>query len=473
MLEKLKKIALSIVDIPADFKLVIEDYSEGGDGSGEAFFSWANEKEEGIALTLDSKGHLKSLAVEKAAKDPAASPVTYEEARARAEQFLQKHYPDALQTFSLEKTEERKDGCTFSFRQIEHGAPVENSGCFIRVNAGGEITDFAYYGIKKVPDWPGELIAKEKLLNDLKTKMKFSLTIARMDPYFYDVDEAGLRLVYAPHPHFIRYKADGPEPVLLSEMEEIQEKYVPLPPIPAKGREQTSTPEELIGITETMEKLREVDLGETTGIVWRDRNWQKGDHDLSLESFLEDRTAGTVKAKFSKQTGELQGFIWFQERTGPLNLDRPACYEKAVEFLHQVIPDLYPYLQLEAGEDEWYGGDGKEFFQFRVVSSRGIPVETGSVVVAVNRTTGLIDQYMGPELDVKDLYNVPLEPAVSEEKAKEMYFSNLDFRLKWAVDYDEEEGSCRLIYEACHRGTGTAVHYIDAVTGELITARES
>ena len=99
--EDIRKRAISLVEIPADFHPNMEDYIEG-----EAIFSWANgEQDEGIFIKLDFSGNLTGLSIDKKDENLDAVFLNVEERRERAEQFLLSHYSDALKDLTLYKTQ--------------------------------------------------------------------------------------------------------------------------------------------------------------------------------------------------------------------------------------------------------------------------------------------------------------------------------------------------------------------------------
>ncbi|GAE45545.1 YcdB/YcdC domain-containing protein [Mesobacillus boroniphilus] len=60
--EYLKARAQQIVDVPDTFEVFIEDFSEDGNGEGEAIFVWINEEEDSsITVKLDSAGNLTAM----------------------------------------------------------------------------------------------------------------------------------------------------------------------------------------------------------------------------------------------------------------------------------------------------------------------------------------------------------------------------------------------------------------------------
>ena len=89
-----------------------------------------------------------------------------------------------------------------------------------------------------------------------------------------------------------------------------------------------------------------------TGIVWRDRDWEMKEQDLSINGFFIKHTEDTVKAFISKETGIVKSFMWFNERQGEFRLSREECFQKCIEFLQQVVPDYYDYMQLIVREVE-------------------------------------------------------------------------------------------------------------------------
>ena len=94
------------------------------------------------------------------------------------------------------------------------------------------------------------------------------------------------------------------------------------------------------------------------------------------------------------------------------------------------------------------------------------------VTIAGNRNTGNIDHYSGPSFDIEIMSEVPAVPAISENEARKLFNDHLDFELAWKKDYDSETDPYILAYEACNRKTKTAIQYVDAMTGEIISSRD-
>lgn len=279
--EEGKKRALSLVTIPEKYQLTIEEYAED-----EALFIWTNdEQDEGITINLDYNGNVTRFSVDKEEEKLVVEPMEVEERRKRADQFLLQHYPDALEHLCLSTSEKLTDSYRFNYEQLIMNLPLEHSGCYIDVNDAGDIVNFTYYGIKELPEIPKELISKKKLIEHVKNNLDFELLVSTVFVFLHDVKEDGYRLVYEMEPSFMKYNADALEPILsIIHDEEDSQVYEALPPL-QENKPTEKTIEEIVGITESMEVLREVDMGEETGVVWRDRDWKMKEKDLSLDSF--------------------------------------------------------------------------------------------------------------------------------------------------------------------------------------------
>ncbi|TXC85763.1 DUF4901 domain-containing protein [Metabacillus litoralis] len=475
--EELRKRALSIVQIPVNFQAIIEEYVEGENGEGEAMFVWINEESnEGITINLDLDGHLNSLTIDLNDKDSNEIPLNIEERKKRAEHFFLSHYPDALEELTLYEMKKMNQTYRYYYEKIVMDLPLNSAGCFIDVDPMGEIVKFSYKAVKRIPEIPRTLISKEKLIEHVQNSLDFQPTIKNLYTIIYNVAEDGLRLVYEPEESIMKFKADVLTPTLsIIHDEDVPETCVPLPPPSNTVLQKDLTIKEVVGITEEMDIIREVDMGEETGIVWRDRNWEMNEEDLSIDGYLKRQTKDTVKAFISKETGKVRSFMWFNERSGNLQLSHEDCYQKAINFLQMIIPDYHKYLQLivrENEEDEQDEARNTEVFTFRMHNSEGIPVQLEIVVVAVNNKTGHIDHYSGPSFDMEKINEIPTKTAITKKEARDIFLTHLDFELAWETDYNGDIESYILVYQACDRYSRTPIRYIDAMTGAVITARD-
>ena len=465
--EDLKERALSIIELPNDFHLLAEDYLEE-DG---VMFVWENEgQDESITIHVNSSGDLISLSIDRKDKNSTQIHLSIEERKELAEQFLLSYYPNALNDFIFTRKNEETDCIRFYYEQIVLDLPLEDAGCFIEVDRVGNIIDFTYDGVAEIPEIPETLILKERLIEDVRNKIDLQLTIADLFADFHNVEKNGLHLVYEPKSFFISYKANALKPTLTIEHEEDeQETYIPVTASSKPLISKDLSIEEIVGIPNSMEVIREIDAGDEIGRVWREPNWQMKEKDLSSTNFLSEDVEDTVNVFISKETGRMRSFSWFNERSGDLQLSREACYEKAIDFLQQVFPKYEQYLQLMVQENDEEDDGIKEWFLFPMHNGHGISLELEMIMIVINSTTGQVDHYSGPNVDVEKLYEISTEPAISKQEAKELFMENLDFELVWKKDYDSEKGSNFLVYEACERFTKRAIRYIDAITGKVIT----
>ncbi|KOP70337.1 hypothetical protein AMS59_20045 [Lysinibacillus sp. FJAT-14745] len=464
--DKLKERALSIVPLPSHYKLIIEDYFE----DERVMFSWANEQQdESLTVELDYIGNLIYISIEKNDSVSEADSLSNDEKRRCAEQFLLSHYPSALEDLTFSKAEELSRVDRFYFEQIVMDLPLEYAGCFIDVDALGNIVGFRYNGVKISPKIPSSLVSKEALMEYVRKALALQLVITKLSCDVYNVKKDGLHLAYQVN-SFLHFKADSLAPTLTIIRDENEpESYAALPPLPTNMIGNEFTNEEIIGITDELELIREVDRGPEIGIVWRKRDWEMKEKDLSMNSFFKMRSEDTVKAIISKKTGKIQSFGWMHERLGNLQLSQEACYQKAIDFLLKIIPDYYPYLQRLFREDEEEDERESESFIFHAHYSQGISI-IDMVIVVVNRTTGQIDYYSGPKFDLDELSQIPTVPAISMEQACLQFLENVDFQLVWDKNYDNEIESYQLVYQACDRHTRAPIRYIDATTGEIIVS---
>lgn len=478
--KELLRMANSIVKIPDDYELTIEDYLESEKAEGEAMFLWtAQKQDEAISVHLDYQGNLTYLSVDRQEKGPAAIAMDEVEKRKCAEQFLRTHYPDALSYLTFYKSKKLSHADRFYYEQIVMGLPLEHAGCYMDIDPLGEVVTFSYSHkrVSRIPEIPATLISKEKLKEHIGHTLQFRLKIYSLHSEIHDVEQDGLYLVYEPNAVYQKFRAANLSPDRkMSSDEGESETHVPLPTLSLKKVRRDLRMEEVIGIRENLEIIREVDMGEETGIVWRERNWQTAAKDLSLDGFFRRQTEDTVKAFVCKSSGKVRSFVWFMERKGDRQLTREECYTIAIEFLEWMLPEHFGFLQLrvsKAGDETKEAenrdddiDDLKEVFIFTAHNGHGIPVDS-IVTVTVNRTTGLVDYYKGPDFDIEQLRHLPIKPALTEERAKEIFMSHLDFELKWDHNYGEEESNT-LVYQLCDVKARTPIRYIDAITGAVI-----
>lgn len=478
--KELRRRAWVITEIPDNFHLEIEDYFEGENGEGEAMFFWSSqETDEGITICLDYNGNLIDLSIDLHRHYEDITSISEEACKERAERYLLKFYPNALKELTFYRMKRLDDAYRFYYERFVMDIPLDDAGSFIDIDPKGNVVRFFYRPIKEKPEIPTIRISKDKLIEHVKSRLNFRLQITNLFTDVHDVAKDGLYLVYEPDPSFMNYKADVSMPTLsIIHDEEEPETFVPLDSISiASDISKEQSVEDIIGITDEMEIIREVDMGDETGVVWRNRNWEPESHDqdLSVGSYFKRYNEDTVKAFISKKTGKVRSFMWLNERSGNLHFTREECFQKAVNFLSVVLPGYHNYyLQLIVR-----GDDGeieevrkREVFLFQLNHSTSIPIFPGIIMVAVNGETGQIDHYTGPSFDIEQLSQIPGKPTLSKDEAKTRFLNQLDFKLTWSKDYEGDTESFQLVYQACDKLFGTPIRYIDALTGAVITEKE-
>ncbi len=472
-LEQLKEQARAIADVPEHYALEIEDFmqNEAKPESGEAMFVWSDpETGEGILVTLGKNGDLIDLTVDREGEEnTTVRLLPLSERQKRAEQFMTKHYPEALKLFHLTHTNEKRGAVQFTYEQKVMGLPLPHSGCDVKVNDSGDIVGFTYHGEKPAPDVPAELVSKESLRQHVADSLDLRLQVACLHEEIYEGGNGKWRLVYEPLPRVVSFRADDGKP--LSGGSDEEGEYVSFEPLPELlpdgGISHGSSIEQLIGVDESqLERVRELDMGDQLGVVWRDRKWRDDTEDRSLKGFFDRRTQDTVKAMIDKKSGRLCSFMWFAERNGDLALTREECLHIALSFLQQILPEPHRYLRLKRWSDE-ETDSRREMFTFRLYAGN-VPVYLQYVQICVNRTTGYVDHFTGMDIDPTQLDLVPTSPEVERETAKAHYLQALDFKLAWQKDDDKGEDAYMLVYKLCHRDTQKTIPFIDAVTGEVI-----
>jgi len=479
--EALRKRAQEIINIPDHFHPVIEEYFEGDDG--EALFPWTNEAEDKeIVINLDLAGHLTSLSIESESAQLPTTPLDKATRKIRAEEFLGTHYPNALSALTLQRTTEHEENIHFYYEQMVAGLPLALAGCFIKVDPSGQVIEFRYDGVKPHPNLPNQFISTDTLKNDLQRNLEFELKIVQEERTTDAVKDNGLRLVYEPKQYVLDYIADQMTPTLTVDFDEDQEDYhtyVPLlsPSEQPSKQDRHESIETFVGIPEQMEIIREVDTGEETGIVWRDKDWVKETTDLSIADYFEDQSGDTVKAFISNTTGQVTRFLWFKQPSSKLQLDTASCYQRAIDFLHEALPGCDTYLQRiicddnDVAEEDGVEEDEQilnETFFFGLFNAQDIPVGLEMISVSVSPVTGEINEYGGPSFEMKQLDSIPGEARISKQEARAYFIEHVDFQLAWDLDYDEDPPADRLVYQVCERQTKKKIHYVDAITGALI-----
>lgn len=458
--EQLAKLALNFVSIPDNYQLLVEDYS-----NEQATFMWStDELEEGIEVSLDPNGKLLDLT-----RPPSTTGklVTTQQQQAIAEQFLTAQYTEALDYLTVSTIIEKEDETKFLYKQFVGGYPLESYYTKIIVSKYGEIIDFTYNGYTKAPPKiPTQLASKDRILQQV-FKAPWTLSMKYLVSDNCSVPQSGLYPIYESPIVYQSFNAIDGKALFEEEVEEDVSSFTKFPYV--KPLEKQKTLENIIGVTDCMEKLREIEIDENTlGIVWRKKDW-KAPKDKSMENFLLERIEDTVKAKVDKHSRNLKEFMWFKERTGELDLSFEACRDIACTFIATHFKQYVPYLQMQIKKSS-FNEANRAFFTFPLHVAPGLQIEWEHFYVGVNKTTGFIDIFRSPSMDLELLYSYdsatiqPIENVIPALKKADAF-------LQWSRQYDENKNDEVLQYRLGLSETKQQIVGIDATTGQLIVSK--
>ncbi|AGL00139.1 DUF4901 domain-containing protein [Desulfoscipio gibsoniae] len=490
---KLREKASSIVSIPENYHLVVEDNI-----ADERLFIWEDPQhpEANIEITLDLQtGELIKLSIDKN-QDNACSGAdcaipSADQAKRIADEFIKQHLPDLRGEYTWIHIEAGRRHMHISYRQETGGLPLPFSGCNCTVDSGGNITDFKHYGCKNKPAWPASITdvktVKQQIVEDLRMK----LCIMRLYPSMHEVEDLEYRLVYEPVPCLRSFNAiTGRD--LFEPDHYLMPRSHPVRPPQQAPEQQENNIEKLIGVDPHLFVLvREKEDEEDIRYVWK-----KKEHAHQPVAIVEDRSFdaywrkrlpniwlfdNSIIAVVEKSTGRLRQLYKDNTCAGNLALSRDECLEKALHFLQRVFPEYPHYLQLqESKEPEDGQRPDREFFAFDVYVN-GIPVYLEIVRVSVHTATGEIGIYSGVSFEmISMLAGRNFHPRITEQEALKIYLEHLDVELVWER---EEDDSCgyQLIYRPTisadrtpctpEYGERREVQYIDACSGERIWSR--
>ncbi|USK31945.1 DUF4901 domain-containing protein [Bacillus sp. F19] len=154
--------ARQICVIPSEYQLEIEDYSEDG---SRAIFAWKHpdEEEMGILIELDGNGHLIDLTKDKSTEEVHHDIFDQDELKKKALQFVEIHYPGAVNMFMEEHVHKIDENLRVSYIQMELDLPLLFTGFYIDINEHGEIMQFHYDGPAEQIFFQSSCCLKKKL----------------------------------------------------------------------------------------------------------------------------------------------------------------------------------------------------------------------------------------------------------------------------------------------------------------------
>ena len=458
--EQLKEIALNFFSIPEHYKLAIENVTDEN-----AMFHWkdVNSVDE-YYIELDRHGNLLSLSQP---IKQSSEHISVKEQQLIAEQFLTSHYPEALHYYTLSKIIEHEDRTRFNFEQFVGGYPLARLNCFIEIAANGDVHEFNYRGYTKTPpSLPEKLVPKEIILNKL-FEADWTPSLSYLTSETYSVPASGLYALYESPVVYQTLDADIKsctfDEVVDANLDVDEIVYVPLPAVAPQVPEQS--PEAIIGVTPSMEIVQQAMTEEDTEVtVWREKDWQ-APIDNSLDSYWQKQYEERVKAKITKSTNRLKGFVWFKERTGDFDLSYEECRNIAISFITTYYREYVPYLQMKLDEPS-FNKLHRACFVFSLTVD-DYHVDNEFFMITVNKTTGYIDMLMTSDTDISVIKAYKPTPLLQLFEAKQA-LKEVDAHLKWKHSYKDDDTTEQLVYAFSHSKTKQHIRGINAVTGELI-----
>ncbi|MBZ5750648.1 YcdB/YcdC domain-containing protein [Metabacillus rhizolycopersici] len=466
-IDELRVIALQIGHVDDEYEAEIEDYNQD---AGVAVFAWKKKESEelGIWIELANDGSLLNLSRDVWSTKKGFSNFSEEQLKKRALEFVNHHYPYAENQFTLEKWNQLEEGTyRLSYVSMALELPLPFSGFFLTIAKSGEITEFRYYGEAINIQYPEMLVEKEVIKEKFLTELNMDLQITEISSELYVDGDSQLHLVYEPSLPFYSYPADGHRDEYSDDEEDERSESLECIFRPKENQEQLN---DLIGFDEqSFEKIREVDLGNVTGSVWRTKAGSSElQDDLTIDGFFHRRNDYTLKLMHDNESGNLHSMYSFLNRKGNLLLDYLECKELALQMLFHLYPLANQIFRLVVAKEGNEEGSNHFHYEFRVFHKE-IPIRVGAAMISVNRTTGKIDHYMSPGLDPELLVSVNTQPAITEVETKEIYQRAFTIKLEWTQEYlENHESHYTLTYVPSFPLLEGEIAFIEAQTGQKI-----
>ncbi|MGE7624381.1 YcdB/YcdC domain-containing protein [Viridibacillus sp. NPDC096237] len=465
--EQLKQKAQAIGGIPSGYELEIEDYREN-ELDSDTIFVWKDphDEENGIWVTLDRDSQLIGLTKYTSSKSTIEH-LANERLQELALQFVFDHYPNAFEQFTLEKIKERQGGrLQFTYSQYELELFLPLTGFFVEITKSGEIVCFRYDGVAEKIIHPDKIIHKDEARSILLNELIMETTIDVLSKEVYEEGDDLSHLMYEPCLRSHQLLADGKTPEIERE-EEISRQLIPLPK-PTKTT--TKDVDAFIGLDRSIfQQIREQEMGDTIGTVWRIAKDEPELSDRSFEGFFKQRNDKTIKIITYKDSGRLKGVYSFLDRKGSLQLSMNECEEIAMQFLYKLYPQADQFFRMKADTEE---DETNACFHLELYHC-GIHLRFGFTCITVNRTTGHIDNYLGPDIHPELIAGLPSEPAISKEQAKELFTSLFDVELQWRKEYtDDSEGYYQLVYIPMYPNLEGDLAFIEAEDARVIVKKD-
>jgi hypothetical protein len=489
VLNQALNVACQYVHIPPQYKMIIRDLIVGEDRSTALFF-WVHPENEQeyidveIQVTADEYRLIhfdfeaRADACNRARENPI--PLSLQQRIQCAKTFLEHYEPAFLETFTNCKIEEGEQLLHLAFSQEAGGIPLPQTGCTIAVDPFGNVIKFRYYGkTQSLPDLPNSRISEQEAKERFLSCLEMELMYADLSSGIYETNDClsdPYQLVYHVHlPTFLSAQSGMVVyPKVTDEPEDVQQPNETWTPVTehihfdVPKLELHEILETFLGIREKgYKRIRDVDLGESIRVEYRRSDLEPVQEDRSLDGFFKVRTHGTVKIEIDKQTKRLTGLMNFTPESGKYDLSNEECFQIALQFLNCVIPEMIPHLYLVASGEEEESQNDEDLKHFRFsMRVQNIPVYMGDVFVSVNRSSGFIVQYSGP-----NTFYIPgvneRKPVFTKEDVHAILSHDMHVVLEWLQHgSSDQDRTYELVYRRFF--PNGEIRFLDAETGTPI-----
>lgn len=436
----LKEKALHSFPIPAQYEMIIEDYSEN-----RAFFIWGNpnNEQECISVSFTKDGVLQeytNYSTEKILKNE-----SIEVLEKVTKDFIQQYYPNLLQSLSFTEIKDLGSSVRFKFRQDVEGVKMKGTGISITVRRDGKIVECHYKGLFQKPIVPSQFLTKQEFLQQLREHCHVSLCVIRNK-------EGDFQTAY--YAKDISQYYDVTEPTWGKKADEL---YVS---VTTPQQNYYSTFEEWIGIDETFNKEEILDKNEMKVVY---RKIELPTNYDTVENILAKKRESVTVIRKQLDMNRMINLYSYQacQIEQPLSLEE--CYDRAIAFLHFLYKDADTYFKEVSNLCELK--KDQILFTFRPFIG-DLPVLSETLVIVINRQNGLVNYFSNITCPIEHFRRISEQVQMNHETAKQKWLSGTDVRLEWErIYFPIEKRTHKLMYHIV-----TPSFFISAKDGQFINA---
>ncbi|WP_369902549.1 YcdB/YcdC domain-containing protein [Bacillus manliponensis] len=465
-----------LVTIPDDYKLVVDDIKD------EKHILWWEQEEnceQYIHICFKEKtNQLIELSINKESPKEA---ITLSEAEGKkiAERFLQTHAPHILKECNMIQVEKRESSFWVEYMQEVNGYELPHTGAFLKIDSSKVVTKFGSNGINEKPIWPKQIVDKEYVIEKLNERQEMELVFkhlySNVDTYKFETVKEGYALVY--EPVFSHASIDAQTGEDLHDRSHYVIETVPIPPIQKEQRIKFDINEYFKIDEGKMKKVREVEDETCKKVMWAEtfsESIESSEGDKSVDAYLYKKLPilqyeKSIIIEVDKETDELISYIEMGKEDIKPVLTRAQCFEKVLQFLQNIYPNVEEQLRLWMDEDD--EEENPYHFKFHMYVN-GIRLVDKWVWVAVDAASGKIVRYKGvPRRLLQKLSTYDTNVSISEQEALAIYMKETSVKLKWLDEGEDTRPKYRLIYTETTAKKGDnkeSLRYIDAENGKVI-----